>query len=151
MKLRKAISTVVVAVAFVAGASGVATAARSHVSTTRCGTKYTPACTKPKIKPKPVSPVCVSAGTRYAVPTITITSNAGIRKIQVTDAPKVIRTITFSGKGPTQFAIKGLGVSTLGLTAGGHLIIVTVTDVKGKSASKTLRFSVCVSTPVFTG
>jgi len=129
----------------------VATAARSHVSIKRCGTKYTPACTVPKIKPKPPSPACVSAGTRYAVPAITITSNAGIRRILVTDAPKLVRRITFSGSGPTQFALKGLGVSTVGLTAGGHLIIVKVTDVKGKSASKTLRFSVCVSTPVFTG
>ena len=93
----------------------------------------------------------MAAGARYAVPTITITSNAGIRQIQVTDAPKVVRTITFKGNGPTQFALKGLGVSTIGLTAGGHLIIVKVTDVKGKSASKTLRFSICVSTPVFTG
>jgi hypothetical protein len=149
--LRKAISTVVVAVAFVAGASGVATAARMHVSTTRCGSKYTPACTKPKIEHPPVSPRCVSAGVRYALPTVTITSNAGIRRIQVTAAPKPVRTITFTGKGPTQFALKGLGVSTVGLSSGGHVIVFKVTDVKGKTASKTLRYSVCVSTPVFTG
>jgi hypothetical protein len=93
----------------------------------------------------------VSAGTRYAVPNITITSNAGIRRIQVTDAPKPVRTITFTGKGPTQFVIKGLGVSTVGLSSGGHVVTVTVTDVKGKTASNTLRFSVCVSKPVFTG
>jgi hypothetical protein len=122
-----------------------------HVSTTRCGNKYTPACTKPKIKHPPVSPRCVSAGTRYEVPTITITSTAGLRRIQVLDAPKPVRTITFTGRGPTQFALKGLGVSTVGFSSGGHLIVVKVTDVKGKTASKVLRFSVCVSTPVFTG
>ena len=151
MKLRKAISTVVVAVAFVAGASGVATAAHMHVSTTRCGHKYTPACTKPNIKHEPLPAKCVSAGSRYAVPTVTFTSNAGIRRIQVTAASKPVRTITFTGQGPQQFALKGLGVSTVGLTSGGHLITVKVTDVRGKSASKTLPFSVCVATPVFTG
>lgn len=149
--MRKAISTVVVACAFVAGASGVATAARVHVSTTRCGNKYTPACTKPKIKNKPLSAKCVSAGSRYTLPDITFTSNAGLRRIQVREGSKTLRTISFTGKGPTQFALKGLAVSTVGLNSGGHQLSVKVTDVKGKSASKALRFSVCVSTPVFTG
>ena len=149
--MRKAITTVAVAVAFVAGAAGVATAARSHVSTKRCGTKYTPACTIPNIKHPPVSPRCVSAGARYVIPNVTITSNAGIRQIQVTDVPKPIRTVNFTGNGPTQFVLKGVAVSTVGLSAGGHTVNVKVTDVKGKSASKTLRFSICVATPVFTG
>jgi hypothetical protein len=93
----------------------------------------------------------VSAGSRYAVPNITFTSNAGIRRVKVSEGSKTLRTISFAGRGPTQFALKGLGVSTLGLSSGGHQLTVTVTDVRGKSASKTLRFSVCVSTPVFTG
>ena len=122
-----------------------------HVSTTRCGNKYTPACTKPKIKNRPLSAKCVSAGARYTLPNVTFTSNAGIRRIQVREGAKTLRTISFTGKGPTQFALKGLAVSTLGLKSGGQQLTVKVTDVRGKSASKTLRFSVCVSTPVFTG
>lgn len=150
--MRKAISTVVVACAFVAGAAGVASASqKSHVSTRRCNTKYTATCTPPKIVSKPVSPKCISTGTGFKLPSITFTSNAGIRKIQVREGGRTIKLITFKGQGQTQYKLNGLSLATRGLGSGGHPVTITVTDIRGRSASKTLRFSVCVATPVFTG
>lgn len=152
--MRKAISTVVVACAFVAGAAGVASASavRAHGSTKkRCGTKYTPACTTPKITNKPVSPKCVDVGSTYVVPTITLTSNSGIRKVQVQEGSHSLKSVTFKGQGVTQYSIKSLGLSTTGLASGAHSLSVKVTDIRGRSASKTFHFSICVATPVFTG
>jgi hypothetical protein len=93
----------------------------------------------------------VNVGTRYVLPNITFTSNAGIRSIQVREGAKTIKLITFKGSGPTQYALKSLGISTLGLTSGGHMLSVKVTDVRGRSVSKSLPFSICVTKPVFTG
>jgi hypothetical protein len=158
VKLRKAIATVVVAFAVAGGASGVATAARPHVSTKKCGTKYTPACkktpqvfTKPSIKTPPVSPKCVSTGGTYKLPKITFTASAGIRRVQVREGSRTIKVITFKGSGRTRYSLSGLTVRTSGLGSGAHQLSVKITDARGRSASKTVRFSVCVATPVFTG
>ena len=149
--MRKAISILVVAGAFVAGASGLAVAAQTHahahVSTTRCGNKYTPACVKPAIKPNPASTKCVSPGSNYTLPSVRFTSNAGIREIQIRQGAKVLKTIKFKGQGPTQYTLKGVEVSTLRLAAGGYPLTVKITDVKGKSATKSLSFTVCSTTP----
>jgi hypothetical protein len=149
--LRKAISTLAVACAFVACASGVAEAAQTHVKPTRCGGKYKPGCTKPKITNTPLSPQCVDAGPAFKLPAITFVSNAGITKIQVSLAPRTIKLITFPGQGKTQYSLNNLSIPTTGLLAGAHSVTVEVTDVAGNSASKTLRFSICQTKPVFTG
>ncbi len=87
----------------------------------------------------------------FKLPTITFVSNAGIKKIQVTLAPRTIKLITFPGQGPTQYSLTNVAVPTTGLLAGAHSVSVEVTDVANKSASKTLRFSICQTKPVFTG
>lgn len=141
-------------------------AAGSHVGGKKCGTKYTPACqkhhrrhhhkpkppvfTKPTIKAPPVSPKCTDTGGTYRVPTITFTAAAGIRRIQVREGSRTIKLLTFSGH-RTKYPLRGLTVRTAGLGAGGHQLSFKITDAQGRSASKTLRFSVCVATPVFTG
>jgi hypothetical protein len=76
---------------------------------------------------------------------------AGLRSVQVREGSKTVKLITFHGSGTTHYTLRNLTVHTAGLGAGGHAISVRITDGKGRSASKTLRFSVCVSTPVFTG
>lgn len=149
--MRKAISTVVVACAFLAGASGVATAAGKHVSTRRCGHRYTPSCTKPHITSHKVSPKCVVSGTGFKLPKITFTSNSGIRRIQVRENGRSVKLVKFKGQGKTQYKLSGLKLRTLGLNSGPHVVSVKVTDIRGRSASKTMRFAVCVATPVFTG
>jgi hypothetical protein len=162
--LRKAISVIVIACAFVAGASGVADATGSHAKT--CGTLYTPACKakpkkkhKPKPKPPttkpkvtvPMSPGCKNAGQADTLPTFTFVSNAGLRKIKVVFQSKTLKVFNFKGKGPKQFKLIGVRVPTKGLKAGAHNVTVTAADVKGKSVSKTLRFTICQAKPVFTG
>ncbi len=156
--MRKAISTVAVACALVAGASGVASASQTghatqstHVATRRCNTRYTAACTAPKIKTKPVSAKCVSTGHTLTLPSMTFTSNAGLRRIQVQVGGRTIKLVTFRGQGKTQYRLNGLTLSTAGLGVGGHPVVVKVMDIRGRTATKTLRFAVCVSTPVFTG
>jgi hypothetical protein len=123
------------------------THARAHVSTTRCGNKYTPACIKPAIKPNPAGTKCVSPGSSYKLPNVRFTSNAGIREIQIRQGSKILKTIKFKGQGPTQYTLKGLEVSTLRLAAGGHPLTVKITDIKGRSATKSLSFAVCSTTP----
>jgi hypothetical protein len=150
-ELRKAISTLVVACAFVAGASGVAQAASAHAKPTRCGTKYTPSCTTPKITNKALSPNCVDAGPSYKLPTFTFVSNAGIKKIQVSLGSQTIKVITFPGQGKTQYSLNNVLVPTKGLQAGPQSVSVEVTDIANKSVSRTLRFSICQAKPVFTG
>lgn len=75
----------------------------------------------------------------------------GIRKIQITMGTRRLTTMRFAGHGQTRYVITGLTVPTAGLDAGAHKLTVTVTDVSGRSASKTLRFSICVHRPIFTG
>ena len=159
--MRKAIIMLIAACAVAVGVSGIATAAGSspHVGGKKCGTKYTPACKKhsvvhyatPSIKSPPVSPKCVRTGATYKLPTISFTAPAGIRTIQVREGSKTVKTISFGGHGTTKYSLKNVVVHTLGLNAGGHALSVRITDAEGRSANKTVRFSVCVSTPVFTG
>jgi hypothetical protein len=149
--LRKAISTLVVACAFIAGASGVADAARTSVSSKRCGHTYTPSCSKPHIANKSPNPECVDTGTSYKLPTISFTSNAGLKRIKILLGSKTIRTVSFKGNGPTRYSLKNLPVPTVDLLSGAHEVSVTVTDVRKKTVHKTLHFSVCQAKPEFTG
>jgi hypothetical protein len=150
--LRKLIVTIGLAGVIALGAGGAAQGSTVKVSGKRCGTTYTPACAKPSISFTTPSPACVSAGTFYKLPTLTFVSNAGIRSISVALVdPSSVKTITFKGEGPTQYKLKGLTFKTAGLQAGAHQLKVTVKDVRGKSVNKTIRFSICVAKPVFTG
>lgn len=167
LKVRKAIAMLVVVCTAAAGVlSGVAAAAGPSVGGKKCGTKYTPGCkhhttttkpaptptppAKPSIKTPKVTPKCTDTGATYRVPTVTFTAAAGIRRIQVREGSRTIKLLTFSGH-RTNYPLRGLTVRTAGLVAGGHQLSFRITDAKGRSASKTLRFSVCVGTPVFTG
>lgn len=149
--MRKVILTVTVALALVVGASAVATAGQRHVTAKRCGGTYGPSCTKPHIQNTPLKMGCVNVGSGYRLPVITFTSNAGIRDIQVRAGAKTLKSVTFSGQGPTQYSLKNFSFSTLGLQSGAQQVTLSVTDVKGRTVSKVLRYSICVATPVFTG
>lgn len=144
--MRRAIAAVVVAGTIVAVIPTVA----SGVSA-RCGTTYTTPCTVPKVHYKLPPAACTAAGRYYNLPRITVTSNSGIRVILVRYGNHTILRKTFTGLGPTQYILKGLRLRTRHIKAGAHRISIKVTDVRGKSTSRTLRFAVCKSTPVFTG
>lgn len=149
--LRKVILAVTVVLAMVVGASAVATAGQSHVTAKRCGGRYGPSCTKPNILNKPLSMSCVHLGAGYELPVITFTSNSGIRDIKVEAGGTTVKTVTFSGQGPTQYVLKHFRLSTLGFNSGPQAVTLSVTDVKGRTVSKVLRYSICVAKPVFTG
>ena len=117
----------------------------------RCGTRYTKPCTGPIVTVRTPPVVCQKPGSSFALPSATLSSLPGLRKVVVTEGSKVIKTVTFKGRGPQQYSLKGLTLSTSGLHAGVHSVTITVTDVRGKKASRTLHFSVCAIVPPFTG
>jgi hypothetical protein len=150
--LRKLILTLGAGAALALGTAGVADGAVSHASHARCGGTYTPACSKPKIAFPTPSAACTTAGGFYKLPTLTFTSVAGIRSITLSlGGPSAVKSITFTGGGPTQYKVQGVKIPTKGLPAGPQHITITVKDIKGKTASTMLRFSVCTAKPVFTG
>jgi hypothetical protein len=120
-------------------------------ATARCGTRYTKPCTTPRLIVTPPPVVCHKKSTSFDLPTATLTSLPGIRRIVVTEGSKVIRSVSFKGRGPQQYSLGGVKISTAGLQPGVHAVTITVTDVRGKKVSRTLRFSVCAPAPVFTG
>lgn len=148
--MRKAIATVLIAGAAVAVVPGVA----SGVSA-RCGTTYTVKCRPPHVHNRPASPKCVknTPGSRYNLPILGFRSTAGIRKIKIRlrNPPRKVYFHRFKGQGPTYRKLKHIHVNTSGLKKGAHFVRITVTDVRGVSRGKTLRFAVCASTPQFTG
>lgn len=150
------ISTCAIACALFAGVSGVAEAKKpvkkSKASTALCGTTYTAACTAPTVTYTTPSPQCVDAGPAYKLPDFKFAANAGLAKVEVVlDDPQTIKTVNFTGTGPTQYTLKGVTVPTTGLAAGAHHVTVSATDDAGKNVSKTLRFTICQTKPAFTG
>jgi hypothetical protein len=90
------------------------------------------------------------------VPTLTFTSVAGIHRITVKLGDKTVKTVSFTGDGPTQYELKGLTIATKGLSSGSHQVQVAVTDVMSKTTTKSMHFIVCkpmpvATKPVFTG
>jgi hypothetical protein len=145
--MRKVIVTV-----FTAGVLAVVVAGlASGATAARCGTLYTPACTPPTITTVPLTLVCHNAGATINLPTITVKSNSGIKKVSVTLGSKTIHSTTYSGRGPTTVTLSGLKIHTAGLSTGVHTITITTTDIRGKKAAHTLKFSICAPVPVFTG
>lgn len=144
--MRKVLSTLFIAGAFVLALTSLA----SGASGARCGTLYKPPCTKPTITVHSLPPACTKPGSTITLPNIKFSSNAGIRKVMVKLGSKVLKSKTFTGRGPTHYTIKGLKVSTKGLK-GAHTITISVKDINGRTASRTLRFRVCAVKPVFTG
>jgi hypothetical protein len=136
---------------FAAGAVIATSATVASGVTARCGTLYTSPCGPPHISSGVVA-VCRAPGSRFRLPAITASSNAGIRRITVTFAGRTIASFRFSGRGPTNKKITGIFVSTRGLRSGVHSITLTIIDVRGRRATHTLRFAVCLPPPPpFTG
>jgi hypothetical protein len=137
---------------FLVGAVAVAASSfASGATVVRCGTKYTKACTKPAVAVKSLAVACHNTGAKFALPNVTFTSLPGIRSVRVQVGSKTVRLATFGGQGPQQYKLKGVSIQTAGLGSGVHTVTITVTDVKGKKVTRTLRFSICRSVPVFTG
>jgi hypothetical protein len=91
---------------------------------------------------------CRASGARVHIPTATITSVAGLRTITVTLDGKRIKRVTTSAK---SFTLKNIFVSTKGLKAGLHTVIVTAVDSGGRTARRVFHFSICRPKPKFTG
>jgi len=153
--LKKLIVTAgVVAVSALGAVSSASAAGTQHpqVGIKKCGTgTYAVACTSPKVSTSSsLKPGCVNSGTSVKLPTFSFTANAGIKKITVTITKRTLKTVSPKGE-PTTYKLKNVAVPTVDLASGAHSVTVKVTDGKGKTASKTLHFSVCVAKPVFTG
>ena len=161
--MRKLIVMLCLAAALMVGvASGAQAAGQKAHRHARCAAsvkvhknQYLPMCTNPRINFKTPSAQCVKGLLPYKLPELTFVSNAGIRSIRLElIPPHLLKLVTFSGEGKTQYRLKGFTLNLHGLKAGVHHIKVQVKDVRGKTVTKTLRFTVCTvhtATPVFTG
>lgn len=139
---------------FIACAAGVLAVALSGLAsgaTARCNTTYTPTCTGPAIGNVTLSANCRNSGAVVRLPNITFRSLPGIRSITVKQGSRTIKTKSFKGQGPQRFTLKNVLIHTAGFGPGVHTVTITVKDVRGKKASRTLRFSICRVKPVFTG
>ncbi len=144
--MRKVLSTLLIAGALVFAVTSLASGAQGA----RCGTLYTHKCTKPVITVRKLSSKCRAPSSTFTLPTIKVYAIAGIRRIKITLGSTVLKSKRFKGLGPQSYTIRHLKISTVDLKAGGHTIKVFVKDVKGKTATRRLHFSVC-SPPPFTG
>ncbi len=144
--MRKVLSTLLIASALVIAMTSLASGAAGK----RCGTLYKPPCTKPTITVRSLPTACRAPGSTLTLPNIKFSSNAGIRKVTVKLGSKVLKSKSFTGRGPTHYTIKGLKVPLTGLSKGAHSIKIFVKDIGGRTATRTLRFTVCPPPP-FTG
>lgn len=126
-----------------------ATSLASGATTAKCGTLYTPKCTKPTIHERPLPPRCDRTRT-LTLPPIHAHAIAGIKKLEVTLGSKVLYEKTFKGNNTQNYTIKHLKFSTKGVSPGVHTIKEKVTDVNGRTATHTEGFRVC-QPPKFTG
>jgi hypothetical protein len=101
------------------------------------------------VGPPPVK--CQHPGTKVPVPVITVTSNSGIKTVTIKVNGKTIKTIKYSGLGPLRKVIRGLHIDTTGFSHGVKTITVIVTSHHGGPKTVTRRFSICRTTPIFTG
>jgi hypothetical protein len=145
--MRKLLFTLSLAAVVAALMAGLASGAATH----RCGTRYTPRCSGPAVVVTPPSLQCKAPGKSVALAPIKASSIAGIRKITIKVDGKTVKTYTFHGSGPQHKTVSGVSISTKGYKAGVHTVTVTTTDVKGKTATRTVRFTVCTVKPAFTG
>lgn len=137
-------------ISFVAGVLAVGVSSLASGATARCNTRYTPACTGPVIGNATISAACRNRGTTIRLPNITFRSLPGIRTISVKVGSRKITSRTFKRPGPQRFTLRNVRINTAGFGSGVHRVTVTVTDVRGKKATRTLRFAIC-RPPVFTG
>ena len=135
--------------------AGVALGAKHHHHhhVVRCKPKNTTStCLGPNVSSNQISAKCKKAGTKVVVPVITVTANAGIKKITVVLVdPKTLKKFSFKKPGPLTKKIRGLRIDTKGFKHGVFTIKISVTDQRGKHKSITRRFAVCKPVPVFTG
>jgi hypothetical protein len=145
--MRKLLFTLLLSAAIALGVASLATAR----SPARCGTLYTPRCVAPTLTiSAPVRLACYPTSKTVPLGTITVNSIAGVKKVTITVDGKVVKTQTYSGRGPQHVTFSGLHVSTTGLKPGVHTVTITTVDNRGKKATHVERFSVC-SPPKFTG
>ncbi len=130
--------------------ASVASGAKPHSTIIRCKPNNItgPPCLSPTVSTH-VNAKCKKAGTRFTVP-ISVSGNAGIRKVTVKVGGKTVKVYKFKGKGPLSKKLRGL-ILTSGLKHGVYTLKITVVDTRGKSKTISRRFAICKPSPVFTG
>jgi hypothetical protein len=117
----------------------------------RCKHGLTPTCTAPVIRVKGLGVACHTPGSSFKLPPITITSNVGLRHVRITLGSRVLRNLHYRPPGPTKKVYRHVRVSTSGLSAGLHSLMIAATDFNHKTSRRRLHFTVCPPAPVFTG
>lgn len=121
--------------------------ARAQVSVVRCGALYQPPCIAPTVIARSAV-ACRNTGTILRFP-VSVHAVAGLARASATYKGKAIKKVTFKGS-PTNGHFTVV-VSTKGNKPGLFTLTVRATDTRGKSASRTVHFTICRPKPVFTG
>jgi hypothetical protein len=119
----------------------------AHASAVRCGGLYQPPCKKPVVISRSIV-ACQQTGTTLTFP-VTVRANAGLRSATVRFHGKKIASKKFPGN-PTKSSFN-VRLSTKGFKAQLFTLTAKVIDARGKSASKSVHFTICKPKPVFTG
>jgi hypothetical protein len=150
--MRKIVFSLVGAVAVLALTASLAVGAskgdpRAHASAPLCGTLYTPPCTAPTVVVKSIV-ACKNTGTELHFP-ITVSGNAGLKSVTVKLGNKTIKTVKYTSR-PKHKSLT-VSVNTHGFKPGVYTLTVKVTDVRGKTHTRVVHFTICTPKPVFTG
>lgn len=102
----------------------------------------------PVINAQALSSACRASKARVHVPTATITSVAGLKKITVTLDGRTIKTVKTAA---TTFTLKNVYISSKGLKSGLHTVVIRAVDKDGRISRRVIHFSICKPKPKFTG
>lgn len=144
------VAGVVVLAALTAGmASGRSSSHARPALAVKCGTLYTPPCTPPVLNVK-IPPACKHKGSTISIP-ITEKSNAGLKSLTVKFGTKTVLSAKYSTS-PQSKSYADVPVSTAGLKSGVvYSITIKMVDTKNRVKNATLHFTICKTTPIFTG
>lgn len=128
-------------------AAGASKRPSAHASVVRCGGLYQPPCIAPTVIARSAV-ACRNTGTTLTFP-VSVHAIAGLANASAKYKGKTIKKVTF--KGSPQNGHFTVVISTRGNKPGLFKLTVRATDTRGKSASRTVHFTICRPKPVFTG
>jgi hypothetical protein len=147
--MRRVLVTLLAAFAVLALTANLAAGANKPAAhpAAKCGGLYQPPCIGPTVIARSAV-ACRNTGAVLRFP-VSVHAIAGLAKATAKYKGKVIKSITFHGN--PQSGHFTVVISTRGNKPGLFTLTLHVTDVRGKSASRTVHFTICRPKPVFTG
>lgn len=110
-------------------------------------------CGIPRVSFRLPSAQCRAGSAPFKLPSLRLFAQAGIRTVRIELVPShVLATLHLNGK--KKLTLRGTPTNIRGLKPGAHEVIIRLTDMRGQTVTRKVRFTICTphtSTPVFTG